>query len=183
MIEVWKTIDGFDGIYQVSNLGRIKSIDRLVCSFVNKHRIKRGRILKPGTTPKGYHCVNLGKNETKKRLHRLIAEAFLPNPEQKETVNHINGIKTDNRVENLEWATYSENINHAYLTGLNFYKKERHIGHFKQVTATLPDGTQKIFISGTEAADYFGLAKTTISAYCRGVTKNSNGIIFQFQNK
>ena len=95
--EQWKTIQGYEGLYSVSNRGRVYS-----------YRSKR--CLKPAHTKAGYHCVHLAdKGKVSVMfIHRLVALAFIPNPQDKPTVNHINEIKTDNRVENLEWATNHE---------------------------------------------------------------------------
>lgn len=107
--EIWKPIKGYEAFYQVSNFGRIKS------TIFSKHKIRK---LMPHRD--GYNNIVLRKNKVASShlIHRLVAIAFLPNPEGKPQVNHINGIKTDNRLENLEWNTYSENHKHAYSIGL-----------------------------------------------------------------
>ena len=114
MKEIWKDVKGYEGSYQVSNLGRAKSLDRTVKRRTSYMNIK-GRILKDCIS-RDYSCI--GINGKLKSLHRLITIAFIPNPYNKTTVNHINGIKSDNRVLNLEWATQSENDKHAYRIGL-----------------------------------------------------------------
>lgn len=118
---IWKDVDGYKGFYQVSNIGDVRSVDRYVNHWQGGKCIKKGKDLKPSLNHKGYCMVNLqinGKGGLKS-IHRLVAEAFIPNPENKPQVNHINGIKSDNKVENLEWSTQSENQRHAFITGLN----------------------------------------------------------------
>ena len=109
MEEIWKEIKGYDGHYFVSDLGRIKSFKK-----------NKAIILKACKNTDGYLHVRLSKDGKFKtfRVHRLVAIAFIKNNLKKETVNHINGIKDDNRLENLEWNTRSENMQHAVDTGL-----------------------------------------------------------------
>lgn len=114
-MEIWKDIKGYEGLYQVSNLGRIKSLGRTQRCQGNKQEYRKERIMKQHLRG-GYYQVSLCKNSKHKHfgVHRLVALVFLDNPEAKEEVNHKNGIKTDNRVDNLEWVTRSENAIHAY---------------------------------------------------------------------
>lgn len=116
-MEVWKDIKGYEGLYQVSNMGRVKSLKRKSRNLNNEE----DRILKHAVNKFGYCHFSLSKfNESKTMtMHRVVAKYFIPNPKNKPCVNHINGIKTDNKVENLEWVTYSENMKHAYKKGLN----------------------------------------------------------------
>lgn len=119
-MEIYKDINGYEGYYQVSNFGNVKSLDRLVLHNYGGNAKKTGIILKQHPDKDGYLSVNLKKkqNGSTNRSHRLVAMAFIPNPENKPQVNHINGIKSDNRLENLEWVTLCENRQHAYDTGL-----------------------------------------------------------------
>jgi hypothetical protein len=117
-MEIWKEIPGVEG-YQVSNIGRFKSIDRITFLKNGKLGFRHGRIIKIQLDPKGYYQTNCLRKKYKLYLiHRMVAMAFIPNPNNLKEVNHINGIKTDNRVENLEWANRSMQMLHAYSTGL-----------------------------------------------------------------
>jgi hypothetical protein len=124
-LEIWKDIKDYEGHYQVSNLGRVKSLARVVeCRkdvFVNK----KEKFLSHWDCGKGYRKVKLSKDGIEKsmRVHRLVAETFLQNPELKLEVNHINGVKDDNRVENIEWCTSSENTIHALKNKLKISQK------------------------------------------------------------
>ncbi len=109
LAEEWRDVKGYEGLYQVSNLGRARS-------FHNQY----GRVIKPVLTQKGYLQVTLSKNGKSRTrpLHILVAQAFIPNPLNKPQVNHMDGNPLNNRFDNLEWATSKENIQHAYKTGL-----------------------------------------------------------------
>ena len=110
--EIWADVPNYEGLYQVSNLGRVKSLDRTVKSKKG-FKTYKGKILKPRRTT-GYEKVLLQTNSKKDlSVHRLVAMAFIANPSNKPQVNHINGYKFDNCICNLEWATRSENVRHA----------------------------------------------------------------------
>ena len=122
MEEIWKDIKGYEGLYQVSNLGRVRSLGHHIRQRNNSKKLCKGQILKPylNNKGKGYYIIGLSKNNKRKcyLVHRLVAEAFIPNPENKPEVNHKFGITTDNRVTELEWATREEQMLHAYKLGL-----------------------------------------------------------------
>jgi hypothetical protein len=107
-MEIWKDIPGYNG-YKVSSYGRVMG--------------KRGNILSTSYDKKGYEYVKI--SPIRKVVHRLVAISFINNPYNKEQVNHLNGVKNDNRVQNLEWATQSENMQHAYRNGLNKHTNKR----------------------------------------------------------
>lgn len=114
-MEIWKKVVGFEEQYEISNIGNLRSIDRLVDHYKGGKRLYKGTDKNLRLNKDGYFRCNL-KNEGKRydfTIHRLVAIAFLEKPKGKDIINHINGIKTDNRVENLEWCNESENSIHA----------------------------------------------------------------------
>ena len=115
MKEQWKDIKGYKGYYQVSNLGRIKSLSRMICRPKNGKWLTKDKILKQYTR-NGYKTIILLKNKIRKDflVHRLVGLAFIPNIENKPEINHKDGIKHNNNIENLEWVTKSENHLHAF---------------------------------------------------------------------
>lgn len=119
-MEEWKDIIGYEGYYQVSNHGRVRGVDRSVYSNNGGYRFCKGRLLTVTKKQNGYIRAELTKCNRKRKIlvHRLVASAFIPNPSSKKYINHINGDKADNRVENVEWCTHQENMQHALATGL-----------------------------------------------------------------
>lgn len=115
--EEWRQVAGYDFLYEVSNYGRIRGYVNRDSSIQGK---KIGNIKRPTLNKAGYLTIMLWKGNFPRcvKVHRLVAEAFIPNPENKRTVNHKNGIKTDNSLPNLEWATHKENHKHAVENGL-----------------------------------------------------------------
>lgn len=126
MQEIWKDIKGYEGLYQVSNLGRVKSLERTVnvngknqYTTFNIHKKISGKIIKIKETKYGYNQVCLQRNNNKKYLyvHRLVAQAFLPNLKNKPHINHIDCDKNNNNVTNLEWVNPKENVVHSIING------------------------------------------------------------------
>ena len=111
MIEEWRSIEGYEGLYEVSSYGRVRSLDR----YDNRNYFRKGKVLSPGKTPNGYLVVVLSCNEKQKTItvHRLVAQAFIPNPDNLLEVNHKDEDKTNNSVDNLEWCDHSYNNNYG----------------------------------------------------------------------
>ena len=171
MQEIWKDVKGYEGLYQVSNTGKVKSL-------------KRHIILKPSLNPKGYLHIVLYKNAKSKAgiIHRLVAEAFIPNLENKPQVNHINGIKTDNNADNLEWCTNGENQKHAFALGLqtnigNNNPKVRKINQYD-----LQGNFIKCWNSIYDIEHTLNFSRSSIWRCCTHKYKQSHGYIWRYTN-
>lgn len=172
MAEIWRDIPGYEDWYQASNMGRIRSKDRYVNYKNNSLALHKGKILSPKISNKGYLEVVLAVNGSNyyKRVHQLVALTFLPNPNNYPHINHINEIKTDNRVENLEWCTPRQN-SEAYTTQRNtVYQYD------------LQGKLIKIWHSLTRAAEYIDGEKSGIEHCCSGDTrmKTYQGYIWSY---
>lgn len=181
MEEIWKDIDGFENIYQVSNMGRVRSLDRFVNCFngwANVKRKTKGKILTITKQSQGYSQVGLCKNGTQKsyRLNRLVAKAFIPNLQEKPEVNHIDGNKDNNRVDNLEWVTNIENMQHAIKSGL--------IHPYKRRVARLNDKMVEleVYESLKEASVKNNISKSSICKSCKFGYK-ANGYYWKYKDQ
>ena len=174
-MEIWKDIKGYEGLYQVSNLGRVKSLPKSWTAGYGGINTHNGKILKGTLSSTRYNQVELYKNKSNKKytIHRLVAMEFIPNLENKPFINHKNGIKTDNYIENLEWCTNSENQIHAYREGL---QKKR--GNHYKAKIVLNTTTGIFYESVTDAAEAHCLNRNTLSGYLTGAYKNKTDLIY-----
>ena len=180
MEEIWKPIVGYEGFYEVSNIGRVRSLERKDCLG----RTVKERILKQTVTHDGYLIVGLyagGKPKTLK-VHRLVCEAFNDNRDEKPEVNHINEIKTDNRACNLEWCTRTGNNNH----GTRNERAAKSIAKAlsKPVGQYTRDGELvKIWPSTMEVQRQAGFSQGNISKAANGNRKTAYGFIWKYKNE
>ena len=123
--EIWRPINDFENLYSISNLGRIRAEESVAMANLRLHKpVKTIKSIFNGATGYCFVCLHRDGTTTQKYVHRLVAIAFIDNPQNKKYVNHKNGIKADNKVENLEWVTFSENIKHAFANNLVTQKGE-----------------------------------------------------------
>lgn len=168
----WHPIKGYKGYY-ISLCGRIKSIDRVIKTKSGKTCFIKGRDITVRKNNFGYLDTRLYKNgkKTSAFIHRLLAMTFIPNPLNKKYVNHINGIKADNRIENLEWASASENSKHAHAMGLSKNPWHCH----REVIDTC---TNQFFKSIKEAADAIGIPYGQCKNELYGIKKSTTCLKF-----
>lgn len=179
--EVWKPIKGFDGFYEVSNLGRVKALERVVVDSngnarIYKERLKAFKLNHEG----GYLQVQLWQNGCPSlvSVHRLVAETFIPNPQNLLQVNHKNENKLDNRAANLEWCTPKYNSNYGTA------KERTRRSNLKPVIQRTKDGDFVCcYPSIGDAAKALGVSFSLISACCLGRRKSGGGYLWSFENK
>lgn len=172
MTEEWREIEGYEGLYQVSNLGRVKSLFRVVMRSDGKPNTVNEKILKNGMT-KGYCAVVLCKDRKKKmyKVHRLVAMAFLSNPHNLPEVNHKDENKKNNHVDNLEWCTPKYNTNYGTCTErrVNTVVKNQSLRGENHPKSKKVICDNKIFACTRECAEYFKINKNTMTSWIRGL--------------
>jgi len=173
MEEIWKDVKGFEGLYQVSNMGRVRSLDRWTLN--ERPRFIKGRMLNPNMNKyKGYLRISLSdghRNRKHYEVHRLVALHFVPGYKEGLVVNHKNEVKTDNRAENLEWCTYQYNLNYSDI-----------IAWKRKPVYQYDDNGNEIarFSSVTEAAKAMNVTVACIGNCCRGKTIHAAGYRWRF---
>lgn len=192
-MEIWKDIKNYEGLYQVSNLGNVRSLDRIRKQF-NHNGIAtvkyKGRILKKQLQKRtGYRTVTLydnNRNGKIKSIHRLVAETFLDNPNNYPVVNHKDGNKLNNNVDNLEWCTVSHNVKHAYNIGLakikKLYGKENPKAR-KVEQYDLENNFIKLWYSIIDASNDLKIDSSSISAVCKEKRKTAGGYIWKYERR
>ena len=165
MDEIWHDIDGYEGLYQISNKGRVKSL-----------KWGKERILRPGIDGYGYCFIILCNDNVRKtfKLHRLVAQAFIPNLYNKPQVNHLDENKKNNCVDNLEWATAKENINY----GTRNERASRKILQYSKSGVFI-----KEWQSSREVERVLGINNSHIIQCCKGRYKSSGGFIWRYKEK
>lgn len=176
--EIWKDIPGYEGRYQVSNLGRIKSLDMLVGTKGGKKAVRKGRILIPVVNKDGYHIVSLCDGRIKKgiRVHRVVALVFIPNPFGYNIINHKDRNPSNNHASNLEWcdATYNVTYDGARERSSNTRYKNK-FGFKRVAQYDMRGNLISIFESTASAARNTGCGQGAISNNCIGRTKSAGG--------
>ena len=164
--EIWKPITGYEGKYEVSNQGRVKSLSRIIKQKNGRQRKSKERILKP-VMYGNYHGVHLCNEEGIKKayIHRLVCAAFMGNPiGERNVTNHKDGDKFNNKVSNLEWVTYTENLNHAYQNNLNRSYGEN--SHYSKFSDEVVKKVREQYATGkylqVELAEMHGISKMQI---------------------
>lgn len=182
--EIWKPIKGYEGLYEVSNMGRVRSLDRFVRTRNNKLRLSKGKMLSFGDNGHGYKIVNLSKNNNPalKYVHRLVASAFVENLLDLPEVNHKDENLENNCVDNLEWCTAKYNANYGTRNERN--RKEKIENYGKKVNQyDLYGNFIRTFPSLSVIEEKYGFFATAISRCCKGKQKTSYGYIWKFADE
>lgn len=183
MEEIWKDIEGYEGYYQVSSFGNVRGIDRVVFQQNNRKRFWKGKPIHIRTKV-GYSYVQLCKNQIQidYRVHRLVAIAFIETSDRALQVNHKNGVKTDNRVENLEWCTSSYNQRHSF-ENLNRKRSRAWLGvtgeNNPKSKKIIDVSNGKVYSSVKECAESNGINRKTLNNKLCG--RRANNTNFRYE--
>lgn len=175
MKEVWKDIQGYEGLYQVSDLGRVKSLERIVKR--NNQMLKiNGKILTPKTQKNGYKSVYLCKNATKTKayIHRLVAKEFLANPYELDVVNHRDENPANNQLKNLEWCSHKYNMNYGTQIERRKAKVSKKVNQYDQDMNLIKTW------NSTREAERNGYNSTLISLCCKGKNGSHKGYQWRY---
>ena len=169
MYEIWKDIEGYEGLYQISNKGRVKSLYK-----------GSERILKPWINNVGYYYIALCNDSVSKKfsLHRLVAQAFIPNPDNLPEINHKDENKLNNSVENLEWIRHMDNCNYGTRNERAGYSLSIPIIQYSKSGDFIRE-----WPSGQEVKRVLGISNSNINSCCKGKLKSSGGFIWKYKEK
>lgn len=184
MEEIWKPIKGYEGIYQVSNLGRVRSLDRTHILKDGRTQFRKGCMMAPFETKDGYKSVRLRTTTTRQtcRIHRLVAQAFIANPNNYPYINHKDENKHNNSVDNLEWCTPKYNTNYGMTPQRISETHKNHPGLSKPVEQFTMDGKFiKSYPSSKEAQRQTGIKAVNIAMCCRGKYSQSGGYLWRYK--
>ena len=193
-MEIWKPIKGFEEFYDVSNYGRIRSKDRIKKLSFGRQGILRGKILKLQPNSKGYLRIQLCNKRGEKTyffVHRLVAQAFIENPQNLPVVNHLDFDYTNNRADNLEWTTLKGKVQYSLVRGrfkrtkewLEHLKKSIDIKMAKSVIGTNEATGEIIFFKALNDCAKSGFQPSCVSNCCTGKRKHHLGFTWRFANE
>lgn len=179
-MEIWKAVKGYEGMYEVSNRGNVRSVDRIIhlknrWGGITDHLYK-GIVKKPHVMPNGYVMIDLNKNgkHDRRLMHRLVGEHFLEKPDGKNYINHLDGNTRNNNVDNLEWCTQSENIQYAYNNGTKTPPHQKRIGQYDMNGILV-----NVWCSISEASRASGASRSNIRKVIHGTRNHAGGYKWQ----
>ena len=175
MKEIWKDIEGYEGLYQISSLGKVKSLPKITFNAKGQYKTKE-RILKYGKNQYGYFQISLWKDGKRKNkpIHKLIATMFIPNPKKYKIINHIDGNKQNNNIQNLEWCTQKHNVKEAYRLGLTS-KRYKSVNQYD-----LHNNFIKTWKSIAEINKKLKIDESSIVRCCKGRQNKAGNYIWRY---